>query len=224
MLENQKKEILFGCLLGDASLQTYTGGKSWRARFIQGENHKEYLFHLYDIFKDWVKTPPRCITDKHGSTRWYFNTIVQEELLFMAKYFYSKNSINGGAPTRSEDLQPLIENTLLSRFPQKKIKVIPPLPFLEEYLTPRALAYWFMDDGSLKINASAYYLCTDHFNLKELKVIHGYLKNRYGWELAYHKKGKSYRLYIPVRFSSSFRETIEKYVHPSMYYKLFRKI
>ncbi len=194
--DQEKLQILFGCLLGDANLQTYTGGKSWRARFIQGDKHQDYLFHLYDIFQHWVKTPPQSITDKQGYTRWYFNTTVQPALIPMAKQFYSK-----------------------------KKKVLPELSVLETYLTPLALAYWFMDDGSLKSNARAYYLCTDNFTLSELKLMHAYLKTTYGWELAYHKKGlHSYRLYIPARFFHSFRQCIQPYIHASMYYKLSRTI
>lgn len=52
------RSVLIGTLLGDASLQTYTQGKTWRARFIQGDLHKSYLFHLYDLFQDYVTTPP----------------------------------------------------------------------------------------------------------------------------------------------------------------------
>lgn len=29
------------------------------SKFIQGLMHKEYLFHLYDLFKDYCITPPK---------------------------------------------------------------------------------------------------------------------------------------------------------------------
>jgi hypothetical protein len=141
-MSQKQKEILFGTLLGDASLQTYTNGRTWRARFIQGDVHKEYLFHLYGIFEDLVGTAPKDITDKQGSQRWYFNTRVVDGLYEFGEMFYLK-----------------------------KRKIVPGYNHLEEYLTPRALAYWYQDDGSLKSNAKAHYLCTDNFTLNELKCL-----------------------------------------------------
>lgn len=59
MEEYKLKEILFGTLLGDGRLQTYTGGRTWRVRFLQSSKNKDYLFHLYDVFKRYVKTAPK---------------------------------------------------------------------------------------------------------------------------------------------------------------------
>ncbi len=42
-------EILVGILLGDASLQTESNGRTYRLRVLQSEEHKDYIFHLYDI-------------------------------------------------------------------------------------------------------------------------------------------------------------------------------
>lgn len=51
-------EILVGILLGDASLQTESNGKTYRLRISQSEEHKDYLFHLYDIFQNLTTSPP----------------------------------------------------------------------------------------------------------------------------------------------------------------------
>lgn len=189
--EQPYKEILFGTLLGDSSLQTYTGGKSWRIRFIQSDSHKDYLFHLYDIFKPFVNTPPKSITDKNGSTRWYFNTTVQPFLNEFAEFFYKKNK-----------------------------KIVPDKEILYKYLTPIALSYWFMDDGSLKSNTYAYYLCTDSFTLYELKILALIFQDKYNIVVNFHKKGNSYRIYISRSEYDKFRILIQDYIHPSMFYKL----
>jgi hypothetical protein len=47
-----QKDILVGCLLGDANLQTNTQGRTWRLRMLHGENQKEYLDAKYEIFKE----------------------------------------------------------------------------------------------------------------------------------------------------------------------------
>ena len=60
-LSKQQKEILVGILLGDANLQTDNGGKTYRLRVLQSEQHKEYLFHLYEIFKKVCKHPTKRI-------------------------------------------------------------------------------------------------------------------------------------------------------------------
>ena len=71
-------DILLGTLLGDSSLQTYTGGKTWRLRYIS--QNEEYIFHLYEVWRPYVSTGPRLSDDGYGNFRWYFNTRVIPEL------------------------------------------------------------------------------------------------------------------------------------------------
>ena len=56
-----------------------------------------------------------------------------------------------------------------------------------------------MDDGSLKSNKKAYILCTDSFNLNELKILQSLLKLRYNIHCSFHKQRDNYRIYIPVK-------------------------
>lgn len=190
-MQNKEKQILFGTLLGDASLQTYTGGKTWRIRFIQSNIHKLYLFHLYNIFKKYTKTPPKQSWLKTGHSRWTFNTTVQPIGLEFANIFYNK-----------------------------KHKIIPSNEYLNIYLTPIAIAYWYMDDGSLKSNCFSYYLCTDSFKLEDLKRIQKIFKEKYNIDINFHKNRLNYRIYIPKREALKFYNLIEKYIHKSMRYKL----
>ena len=89
-----KKEILFGVLLGDGNLQTYTGGKSWRIRFLQSD--KNYLFHLYYVFNEYVKTPPKKAIKKiiKYILEWSFNTTVQPIALEFSKMFGGSHKKN----------------------------------------------------------------------------------------------------------------------------------
>ena len=190
-MNTQLKEILFGTLLGDASLQTYTGGKTWRARFIQSDSHKEYLFHLFDLFSPYVRTPPKMSEDAAGNKRWSFNTTVQSDLNEFGKYFYCKSN-----------------------------KTIPSNEILQLYLTPLAISFWFMDDGSRKSNCKSYYLCTDCFTFEDVKRIGEFIASKYNLLIGYHKKGSSYRIYISIKSYFTFRGLIHQHVHSSMYYKL----
>lgn len=183
------KQVILGTLLGDSSLQTFTNGNSWRLRFIQKD--PEYIHHLYDIFKPFVKTPPRLSHDGLGNYRWYFNTIVISELDNYASAFYYRKG-----------------NRWIKRVPQN----------LD--LTPELLAYWFMDDGSKKSNAHAYYLCTDSFTLEQIKYLGSLFKTTWGIHISYHKKGLNYRIYIPVKHANLFKSLIKDFIIDSMSYKL----
>lgn len=185
------KEILIGTLLGDSSLQTYTRGNTWRLRFIQKD--KDYLFHLYYIWKPFVNSEPKLADDGFGNKRWYFNTLVLPELFEFALDFYYPRE--GG-------------NRWVKKVPNNLI------------LTPKSLAYWFMDDGSKKSNGKAYYLCTDSFSLIEVKYL-GYLFLKF-WNIhvSYHKKGSNYRIYIPSKYQDTFKGLIKEFIVPSMFYKL----
>jgi len=188
---HKKSDILIGVLLGDASLQTYTHGKTWRLRFIQSEIHKDYLFHLHDCFQFIVKTPPRKSVDSSGYKRWYFNTVVNPELNHFAELFYTS----------------------------KNRKKVP--SNIQDYFTDRSLAYWFMDDGSLKSNTSAYIFCTDSFSLDELKILKELFITKYNVYPSFHKQRKGqYRLYIPRKYFETLKEIMEPHIHESFKYKL----
>jgi len=77
-----------------------------------------------------------------------------------------------------------------------------------------------MDDGSLKSNCKAYYICTDSFKLKDLKRIEKIFNEKYKITMNYHKKGNNYRIYIPRKEYEKFKNLIEEYIHISMKYKL----
>jgi hypothetical protein len=190
------KEVLLGTLLGDSSLQTYTKGKSWRLRFIQKD--RDYIFHLYEIWKPFVGTAPKLSGDGKGNNRWYFNTKVIPELSEFVK-----------------------ETQIYTLVGQKFIKRVPKdWPDFSKYLTERALAYWYMDDGSKKSNAESYYFCTDCFSTEELHFLGSNFYKKWGIKVGYHKHGPYYRIYIPVCSGVKFKNLIEKYTLDSFKYKL----
>jgi hypothetical protein len=54
-----QKEVLFGTLLGDASMQAMKGNQQSNVKFEQKLASEEYVDHLYSIFHEWVGTPPQ---------------------------------------------------------------------------------------------------------------------------------------------------------------------
>lgn len=114
-------ETAVGLILGDTSLQTQNKGKTYRMKFEWSNNSKPYLDHVYNLFNEWV------ISEPHKKTRfspagnevinWGFQTISHEAFNALAFWF-----LNNNVKSISADL-------------------------IQNNLTPRGLAYWFMDDG-----------------------------------------------------------------------------
>jgi len=138
-LSNEQREVLSGGLLGDLSLRKI--GKF--SRLVVEQKNQDYLFHLFDVFKDYVRTPPkerlqqRLATSETKST-WYFSTISHSDFEEFYKLFYPCGK-----------------------------KILP--TNIEDYLTPRSLAYWFMDDGTY--NKSYYSFATANFSAEEHDIL-----------------------------------------------------
>lgn len=90
-------ELLIGSLLGDANLQSAskTAG-TWRARFLQGEQQKDYLYYKYEVLKPFAHTEPRSSSyydrrTQRTYSRYSFNTLTFPQLKPIAKMFYTWN-------------------------------------------------------------------------------------------------------------------------------------
>jgi len=126
-LTDLQKEVLVGVLLGDATLETQNDGRTYRMKIEHSMVQRTYAQHLYEIFKKWVLSEPRLrrVTLSNGKT---YENIVFSTLSHPSLRFYAHQFYRGGK------------------------KAAPKL--IKRWLTPRALAYWFMDDGSIKSKES----------------------------------------------------------------------
>jgi len=86
-------------------------------------------------------------------------------------------------------------------------------------ITPRGLAIWWMDDGSLSSQHS-FILCTDSYTLKEVKIIQDWFLKKWNIKWNITKNG---RLQCNVGQGLKLIELIKPYIIPSMYYKIFLK-
>lgn len=100
----------------------------------------------------------------------------------------------------------------------KYIKIVP--LNIEEFLTPLALAIWFMDDGS-NLGKGAR-IATNCFTLEEVKFLCNVLKNKFNILATPNKSGKDkgYIIYISVKSMPVFTNIVKPYLLPSLYYKL----
>lgn len=201
-----QKEVLFGVILGDAHLETQNNRITYRVKFEQSIKHKAYIEHLYDIFKDYVKTSPqlkivkyktkeenKSLVFRQETTNIRFATISSSTFTFFGKQFY-----------------------------KNKKKVIPKL--IHRWLTPRALAYWYMDDGSLKSTQSkGVLLNTQSFSHAEVKLLCTVLTkkfNLYCWPKKSNKrKDNQYQIYISGKSYETLRDCIYGFIIPDMVYK-----
>ena len=189
-------QVLVGILLGDASLQTESGGKTYRLRICQGEKHKEYLFHLYDLFENFTKSPPiknSSIDKRTGKTyvSWCFATTQQPCFRFYGQQFYDQNG-------------------------RKKVPKI-----IGKLLKPSSIAYWYMDDGAQKWKGKSrgVRFCTDSFQHREVQFLAEILEERYGLKASLERKGKFRRIYMSTKSYDILKDLIFEFLIPSMHYK-----
>nr|QWL15228.1 hypothetical protein [Ulva rigida] len=206
-LTQLQKDLIFGSLLGDGNLQTSSNGRTWRYRAIQKSEHKEYLFHKYEILKNLCNTPPKesKISDERTGKlikRWSFNTLTNPSLNFFGNMFYTYDSSK-----------------------EKWVKKVPLK--VQTFLNPRALAYFYMDDGALKWfgHSNTMRLCTESFSKEDVNRIRKSLKNLYNIDTGLTKKKLknskiSFRISIPEKSSHSFRDLIKSYLVECMKYKV----
>lgn len=178
-LSKIQKEILYGILLGDANLDTENGGRTYRLRVVQGEEHKAYLFHLYETFQELTGTEPKF---NPANKTWYFNTLQDGCFRFYGTQFYKQVG-------------------------QDRVKMIPRQ--ISNWISLRTMAYWYCDDGSVKDKKTspAFRLCTDKFEKQDVERLVKALQDRYQVNAKlFENRPNQYRIYIgaadPSKFSS----------------------
>lgn len=89
---------------------------------------------------------------------------------------------------------------------------------LINYLTARALAYWFMDDGAYAV--SGYYFHTKGFTFLDVYRLAGMLHYKFNLSITVQSHKNRPVIYIKSESKLYFKNLIVKYMHPSMMYKL----
>lgn len=207
-LSEKQRQALVGCLLGDGHLSPGRI-KGVKQRFsltiLQSQAHKKYVFHMYEIFKDLIfkdfsTTPPKQydFKDKRSPGKTY------------TRWYFSTTQ---QSCLRWYGLQ----------FYKNRKKKIPKL--IKKLLTPRPLAYWYMDDGAAKWQGKSLGLrfCTDNFTLDECKQLIIALQDKYGLQCTLQRKGKQFRIYVKHNCYHIIKGLIFKHLIPEMRYKFPRE-
>lgn len=196
-LSDFQRELLIGKLLGDGHLETQNGGRTYRLKIEHSYLQKEYVDWQYEIFKDWVPTPPK---EKYQNVlgiryrKYYFSTVSHGAFRFYAQQFYHKGK-----------------------------KVLPKL--IKRWLSPLAMAIWFMDDGSVKSSRHrALIINTQSFSKPETLRLAEILKEKYGIEMNLRKQSRKkveiYQLITKKGSAEKLVPLIAPHIVPSMKYKL----
>jgi hypothetical protein len=194
ILNDFTNQIIIGVLLGDSRVDKQKINYNARLCFEQGELHKDYLFHLFDVFKPFCGvTEPSFRTKFHKINNNYNNSYLFKTLSYPCfNYYYDLFYLN-------------------------KIKVVP--SNIQQLLTPIGLAYWAMDDGSKK--DSGFIFCTHSFSLNHVELLSEILFLNFNIESNIHKaRLNQYVIYIKSNSISHFKLLVQPYFHPSMLYKL----
>lgn len=182
-------EVIAGSLLGDGRLECRSAGIrgpiTARFRVHQGNAQKAFVMWKYHVLKEYVLSSPRRIVreDKqrgHKEASYYFHTRSTIGFGEMFKHFYDENGRKG----------------------------VPRIISDSRVMTPRALAVWFMDDGSLTRYQAT--LSTHSFTEDEHHYICDVLRSLFQLKATIVPDRNQMRL----RFGSGEREKLLRIIHP----------
>lgn len=195
LFPSHQLDVIIGSLLGDARLECRSVGArspiTARFRVHHGIKQKEYVFWKYKILKNLVlKEPAEIVWDnpKRG-------------LHEVSWYFHTRS---------------LREFGILHRYFYDGKKILP--KYIFDMLNPRAIAVWYMDDGSF--NGNSITLNTQSFPKEEQVRIINFLRGTFGVNATIVKEYTNWKISIGVRHFRKFISVVEPYIIPSMTYKV----
>ncbi|WP_243388289.1 endonuclease [Bacillus kexueae] len=192
-LDSFMMEMVFGKLLGDGNL-TIDESRSPRFRFAHSLKDKEWCVHCYEQLNNHLpmNAPKyRKLNDPR------VNKGYKEQLYVQSKThpFFIR---------------------LKNQWYLNKKKVVP-INELEKYFTPLCLAWWYQDDGHLKITnqqLKKVILSTESFTEEEILSLKELLKNKFCLE--FKKDGQNRLIIYDKPQIYYFLHLIKPYIHRSM--------
>jgi hypothetical protein len=207
-LTQEQKDIIIGTLLGDSTMRLTDGVPIYAIKFEQGIKNKEYVEHLFDIFKPYCGSGPniRILNKEQDRKSIYFQTYRHDDFIFYYNSFYKiTESISNDA-----------------KITKKGIKSVP--KNIHQFLTARAVSYWFMDDGTyntdIKSGKRSYLFSTQGFTQPDCQRLCDALKTNFGINSKVHRDKKFFRIYVNADSSEKLIDLVAPYIHSDFLYKL----
>ena len=197
-LNQIQKEVIVGTLLGDACIPRDRRRPGLRVQFAQTIARAEYIWHLYDLFRDFVGAPPRVYNIRGGGAaardrqQMRFQTYSHPEFKFYDSLFY----------------------TVDEGFRRKKRVA----KNIGQFLTVRALAYWDDGDSYQKPRGRAYRFNTQSFTLEDQSILVQALRDNFEILATIQKQRSHYILYIRSSSTQRFLDLIRP--APCFFYKI----
>ncbi len=193
VLSDYQSQVLIGLLLGDGCLERAKFSLGARLKVSQSIKQNEFVVWLYEVFKDFVQTPPRVKQTQR-------NSIKHEEVVF--------NTLT----------HPCFKSFYEMFYPAGK-KIIP--ESIDQILTPTALAVWFMSDGSIKSKESrGRILNTQSFTKSDIKRLIFILKSKFDLQCSIRTQRDGLQIYISGKSAGILDNLLRDKILPSFYYKL----
>ena len=192
-LSRKQREIIVGKLLGDGHLETRTNGKTFRLKIEHSYKQMVYVDWQYEHLRSIAASPPQ-----------------KKEQAVLGKVYakYWFNTVSTGS-LRFYGQQ----------WYQDRKKHIPEQ--IGRWLTPCAIAVWFMDDGSVKSqDHRAKIINTQSFTKSDIERLMSVLDRKYGIRTKLRPQKEGYQIYLLSETIDRFRKVVAPYVIPSMMYKL----
>jgi hypothetical protein len=169
-LNDEVFEMTTGLLLGDGNLQKPKQCNYFRFRFAQNEKRQDYVNWVLKNYKKGLVNP---ISKK---------PLVVRETPHVYEYLTSKNK----NPAKSFRFQTRISSAfdkdaeVFYANNSTKKNLWNDLSCFDKYLTPRALAYWYMDDGTWTSKTSySFLLCTHGFRFEDVVYLSNLLNKKF---------------------------------------------
>ncbi len=192
-LSDEQKEVLIGLLLGDGCLETQNEGRTYRLKIEQSSKHGAYVAHLHKLFSEWVLSPPRA-----------------------------RRSVSAGRESQNLAFQTVSHGAFrffAHQFYAEGKKIVPKL--IHRWMTPRSVAYWFMDDGSIKSNQSkAVVLNTQGFTKPDVERLSNTLADKFGLTASVRRQKDGCQIFISGKSYELFISLVSPYMIDEMEYKL----
>jgi len=185
-----QKEILVGLSLGDLFIQKTKSAVNPTLCFSQGGVHKEYLYHLYEKFKEFCLAEPKTLNPKPDKRTGKVYPQIRFHTCALPCF-----------------------NELYKLFYENGKKIIP--SNIKELITVLTLCYWLCDDGCFCKTKHIIYLCTDSFTSSEVDLLVQALNDKWDLKCRKVKGGSGYRIIIP-RESLPILQSLLKDIMPSM--------
>jgi hypothetical protein len=195
----EQKEILIGLALGDMNIRKRKSYKHAQIRFEYGGKNIEYGYYVYSLFKDYFLNEP---------------------------VIYERINVNGNLvkTIRFESVTHPAFDFLVELFLDSDGKKRVPSGIIEDYLTPRGLAFWFMDDGGKldysKNQGKGVVFNTQGFSQQEVMDLCEGLKRKFNLDCWIGSNKSKHVIKVSGKNFKNILDLIGPFIIPSMTHKL----